>query len=466
MKNPLNRISIFPILTGLILGSMAMNARADFDGIDKHKLIIKAFVDYGHIVNGYNYYDPDHQYDLSWLTMNRANVMAIQNMTIGNFDLSAGLSGLIWWPYGGGKSANLSEKVLQVKPMVPVAMASYRFGDPASLGGNIQVGTFNYKYNPDAKNLGEYLYRSGTYPGMLWTSEGWLLMNRAGNYSTGALFTLSQMGGMLKHNFSLFMETVNYPVGDFSPGYDVSLTTKVFEIGAGVVLNHYLALHPSQLTPDVPANTYQEFHGLSSTGADTILASGRADQIATPPTNATDTITTHWTQQGIKLMGRVALNLGFLLPEAVRGPEDLRLFAEVALLGVKDYPLYYEKKMERMPIMFGLNIPTAKLLDVLTVQGEYYKSPYNDATKFVQSGLPIPEVDGTSSPKAPSAHGDDFKWSVYGKKSINKLINVYTQIASDHLRMTDAQYNPSGIPLTTDWKHDWYYLVRLEFNLR
>lgn len=457
---PIISIPKMALLLAAVLGSGP--AQAQLDGVDKNKLTIKGFVDFGHLVNGYNYYAPDDLgKDIGWLPLNRANVLAIQDFAAGNFDASMGLSGLVWWPYGQGKSANISERVLQVKPMVPVARARWKFGEPTGTNGSIQVGTFSYKYNPDAKNLGEYLYRSGTYPGMLFTGEGWLLMNRAGNYSHGALLSVAQMDGALKHNVSLFMETVFYPVGDFSPGYDASFTSKWFDIGAGAVWNHGIAFRPSKLASKDPSNTYMEIKGKTAAGIDTVVK-GRADQITAPAT-PTDTSLTNWTIKGVKLMGRAALNLGQLLPEAMRGPEDLRIFVEAALLGVKDYPLFYEKKSERIPIMFGVNLPTFKLLDVFSVQGEIYKSPYSDGTKFVREALPIWQTGTVDSSKSKV---DDFKWSIYGKKAVNQTFSVYAQAASDHFRLTDAAFSSSNIPLTNSWNHDWYYLFRLEFNLR
>ncbi len=461
------RLSVTTLaLLGGALSGLLSPARAQFEGIDKHKLTVKATVDYGHVVNGYNYYDPDQKYDVAWLPINRANVAVIQDVAIGNFDVSAGLSGLLWWPYGGGKGADLTEKTMQVKPMVPVARARWQVGDPKDLSASIMVGTFNYKYNPDAKNLGEYLYRSGTYPGIVWTGEGWLLMNRAGNYSHGIMATVSQFGGALKHNASLLMETVTYPVGDLSPGYDVSWTSKWVDLGAGGVWYRGLALRPSQLTSKDAANTYARITGKNARGQDTV-AVGRLGEIQNAVTTVTQIDTLgYWTVQGIKLMARAAVNLGSLLPEEIRGPEDLRIFAEVALLGVKNQPLYYEKRSERMPVMFGINIPTAKFLDVLSVQGEYYQSPYSDGLNYIRESRPIPQTEVTPSGKLPPTHDDDFKWSVYGKKTLNKLCNVYVQAASDQFRLTDGKYNPSTIPLTTSWQHDWYYVVRLEFNLR
>jgi hypothetical protein len=78
-------------------------------------------------VNGSNFnasagVDPD----ISMQPLNRANFLAIQEVSAGNFDVAAGLAGLIWWPYGGGIT-DASERVLNVKPMVPVARVRWRF---------------------------------------------------------------------------------------------------------------------------------------------------------------------------------------------------------------------------------------------------------------------------------------------------------------------------------------------------
>jgi len=441
---------------------------------------VKSFIDFGHLVRGTNPYDPQGDPHISALPLNRTGVLAIQDVSVGRFDVSAGLGGLIWWPYGGGIT-DADERVMQVKPTIPVARARWQFGSPSSVAGSLMVGTFSYKYNPDAKNLGEYLYRAGTYPGFLWTTEGWLLMNRANNYSNGVLLSLSQFKGMLKHNFSLFMETQYYPVGDFSPGYDLAFTSDWVELGGGVVLNHFLPLHPSALKPKDDENTY--VRAVDTANDTTVFYYGPKNAAPFDLTSPTirDIDTLHrWTHKGVKVMGRAALKLGSLLPDGMRGPEDLRIFAEAAVLGWENQPLYYEKRSERMPIMFGINLPTLKTLDVLSVQGEYYSSPFNDIDRYNSASLPIWEAHFEKDPVSgraltdangkvipTSVHKDDWKWSIYAKKTVNKAITVYAQAASDHLRLMSGprQVKTSNVALTSSPK-EWYYLIRMEFSLR
>ncbi len=442
------------------------------------QLKVKGYLDFGHLVNGRNIEASGNQ-SIDMLALNRGNVTLSQSVRLGDdFEVDAGLTGLIWWPFSD-RTTQPNTRVMRVKPMVPLARAKWKFGDGQGNHGHIQVGTFPYKYNPDAKNLGEYLYRSGTYPGFLFTTEGWLFMNRAGQYAHGLQGNFTHLNGMLSHNFSLFMEMVYYPIGDFSPGYDFSFKTKFIELGGGIVLNHFLPIRPSLLEPNEESNIYVTLpQGLDPVDANHVYY-GPKDRAP----NVDDSLLIEierWTHKGIKLMGRVNVNLNSLLPEGSSSPEDLKIFLEAAVLGWKDYPLYYEKRAERIPVMFGVNLPSFKLLDVLSVQLEYYGSAFNDFYLF--NGESDPRWNYTNGElstyldssragtlenwkKDAAIHEDDIKWSIYAKKSFNKVFTLYTQVASDHFRLVNEALTTSSAPLTSTPK-EWYYLLRLEFNLR
>lgn len=464
-----------------VIAACAAAVTAQSPGLTVSKLSVKSYLDFGHIVNGSNPYGNKDkgERNISMLPLNRASVTAIQDIGADRFDISAGLSALVWWPYDGGASTDLKQRLMNIKPMVPVARARWKFGDSAGFNGALQAGTFTYKYNPDARNLGEYLYRSGTYPGFVWSNEGWLLMNRAGSFSHGLLATANH--GAFKHNLSLFMEMLYAPVGDFSPGYDFSFTSPFLEFGGGVVLNHFIPIRPSKLRPKNDENTLVRVNDSVPDGASGFtLVSYSAPKselanlgLAKP---GPDTLVHRWTSKGVKAMARAALNLNSLLPEDKRSPDDLRLFGEVAVLGWENQPLFYEKLNERMPIMLGVNIPTFKLLDLLSVQVESYKSPYNDINSFNGSSIPVWTtafakdsakylVDSKKRVIPVANHKDDFKWSVYMKKALNKSVILYGQAASDHFRLTDADYRVTPVPLTTK-SNEWYYLLRMEFALR
>jgi hypothetical protein len=163
----------------------------------------------------------------------------------------------------------------------------------------------------------------------------------------------------------------------------------------------------------------------------------------------------YYTHQGIKLMGRITFNF-----QEITGA-DFKLFAEAALLGVKNYDGYYEKPAERMPIMFGINIPTFGLLDLLTVQGEYYNSPYRNSLEQVYGFMAVPTITDYDHE---IVDDDNFHWSIYTKKTIVPGMQLYVQAASDHLRLNKAGYTFTNEPLTSK-ATQWYYIAKLEFGI-
>src|SRR5690606_16545928 len=77
------------------------------------------------------------------------------------------------------------------------------------------LGMFGHKYNPDAANLGEYLFRSGPYPAYLMTG-GLLFINDNAAYLQG-LHARYRLGG-LNLNAVLHTETSIPPLYDWSLG--------------------------------------------------------------------------------------------------------------------------------------------------------------------------------------------------------------------------------------------------------
>jgi hypothetical protein len=178
--------------------------------------------------------------------------------------------------------------------------------------------------------------------------------------------------------------------------------------------------------------------------------------------------TSYYTFQGIKLMARAALDFKEFFPSTHFTPNDLRLYAEVALLGVKDYPFYYENKLERMPIMFGFNVPTFRFLDILSIQAEYYKSRFpNNLDNLWKQGLPVWTLD---EPEYPTRYNpekytrDDWKWSIYGKRHVIKGVELFFQVATDHLRSLHYEGRFSYWPIAQN-PSQWYYMTRLEFGI-
>jgi len=153
-------------------------------------------------------------------------------------------------------------------------------------------------------------------------------------------------------------------------------------------------------------------------------------------------------------------------PVAVLGKEDLKLYGEGAILGLKNYPdtdaarnIGYDSLQWRLPVMVGFNVPTFKLLDVLAFEWEYQDSPYPNSVKN-------PYYDMLPLPMAPQPHSD-VKWSLYGKKILGRHISIIGQVARDHLMpYTTVDVNEYAdytdvLLRNTDWW--WTLKVRLDF---
>jgi hypothetical protein len=166
-----------------------------------------------------------------------------------------------------------------------------------------------------------------------------------------------------------------------------------------------------------------------------------------------------------------------LPPSPLLGPEDLRLFAEVALLGVKNYPVFYEKRTERMPVMLGANLPGFGFLDLVSVQYEYFASPHRDSyLESISSNGATPEfVEFNDKLLSRETYGDglkrdDHSWSILLRKNLTRGLAVNVQAARDHARMVSHAYYagpglaPTAIFYTTD-KKNWYWMAQFSFGI-
>jgi hypothetical protein len=447
------------------LALLACAAFSQPDSLRWNEFKPRVIVDAGHIRNG------EYQgSEMKFHPLNRTTVVLEQSAAYGDeWIVEAGFKAMLWWPFQQGGIAPYQRNMRGAASLSQVR-AQRSLG---ALGENafLEFGFFPYKYNPDAANLGEYLYRSGTYPGILRSTDGMNLMNHAHFDAYGIHMRMSQAGGLIAHDFNLFSEPTSVPVGDLTPAYEFSLNTRLFQAGAGAAYNRFFSYDAARNRPRVAANAY---FVADSVGVDTLGNNVRWEGVLGElPNNSTvrQRITQgdptvraehYFTQRGVKLMARAAVDLGFLLPEESRNPGDLRVFSEIALLGWENQPFYYEDKGRRMPVMFGVNVPTWRLLDRLAVQGEYYAARFADTKQFDENARPVWSVSPGYSPS--NFKRDDWKWSVNGRRAVNRLLTVHAQVANDHIRLPVFTGNPSSTALTQT-PENWYYLLRLEARL-
>lgn len=214
--------------------------------------------------------------------------------------------------------------------------------------------------------------------------------------------------------------------------------------------------------------------------------------------------TLFYTFAGTKIQSRVAFDPKPLLGGCTMlGPEDLKLYSEAIILGVKNYPASYDiasggtapinefgydKLMQKMPIMMGLNFPAFKLLDLLSVEAEYYGKDYANTVPIPANGyymtrFPVPydaNVNGgypygDPNPAAEGPGGQypkslyyttktHWKWDVYAKKTLFGNFNITALAARDHNRVPTNLSNNVDEEEAFVKNGQWYWTLKFGYN--
>ncbi|MBD3393151.1 MAG: hypothetical protein GF418_13595 [Chitinivibrionales bacterium] len=321
--------------------------------------------------------------------------------------------------------------------------AAYTSYDIIKDGLSFTLGYFPYSAAPESRNLGDYMFRTGVYP-------GYIISGREQARVAGLMLSAPYPSNF-RHDLLATIEV------DIEPQYDWSLTYvgrynlhDWLKLSAGVMLSRILPAIPERTNP-----TSLEY-------MPNIYKIGYVD-----PTTGD---TTFYRKTGVKLVGRLALDVRKLLfPRSARlGEQDLVTYVEAAFLGVKDYPGYYEHPSERVPVMLGFNLPVFKLLDVLNVELEYYRSPYWNNPVYQGYAIPYEDWDYSTIPDPKADLGwrstaQRLRWSVYGQRSFFRGMALYAQAASDHLRPSDGtgEYERYEVFSAPD---EWYWQAGLMFR--
>ncbi len=312
----------------------------------------------------------------------------------------------------------------------------------------LRAGLFPYDYNPEVQNLGLYLLRGPVYPGVL----------LSGFEQKNVLPVASLLGVQLHHEMGAFQhDVIINSETEFFPYFDLSLAYlaqykfgSAFRLGGGVNFYHELYSITDSLTDGSWVSTY-------STYVDPVTHDSTLIGFA-----------------GIKLMVNGAFDPKALMRNTrILGPEDLKLYGEVALLGLDNGPAYkklYGDYLHRMPMMIGFNFPMFKLLDRLATEIEWYGSPvkddlagFNHTAGSHQNALPLKDADGNYI----NHKRDNWKWSVYGSRMIESHVKISFQVANDHFRpgiyTGDGDNSAPGSQAVTTTPKDWYTMLKVAY---
>ncbi len=373
-----------------------------------------------------------------------------------NLTVAAGF-GILEKHFPVGRSADNGGRTPFVWLPYPVeADLNYSWWNAPGAKLAVTAGYFPYSYNPDVKNLGLYLLRGPVYPGILISG---FEIKHTRPVANNLGLRVQHISGNFEQNLIINSETETYPLFDFSPAYIANFSFgKALKIGAGVNFEHLIPVDNRLTNPDTVA-----YDGSDSPPNFSGDPNERTQIYVNPVTQDT----TYLSFAGTKLMADASFDPKAFLSSDAFGPEDLKIYGEVALIGLDmkgPYKQIYGDYMHRMPVMMGFNFPTFKLLDHLSLEAEWYGAKFKDDLARYQSTTsnlysPLPVVNSANV----NLTRDNWKWSLHAAKTIGHL-RFSAQVANDHSR-PGGTYLASG----SEWEvftvtpKDWYWMAKAGF---
>jgi hypothetical protein len=334
------------------------------------------------------------------------------------------------------------------------ANALISLGNTGSYTGKIQVGYFPYKYNKDVRNLGEYLLRSLPYPIIIYSDFDYPQVNLL-----GFRFNFQMLNRFFSNDLILHSETVTIPVQNWSITdiFEVNFRD-IISVGGGISLYHWLSAYQGDNIQG-SADAIYYFQNL--------------------PDDERQRIDTSISFKSEKLMARLSINtqtvakLLFDLSTNIFSENDGLIYGEFDLLGVRNYPIYYENMKDRIIWTFGFNLPTFKILDLFNFEFEYCAngSSFSDANLFADKPSLKPEPMGTitdpNTGNKVQLVRNKWRRSLYLKKSLfNDHFSIIVQIARDHKKINFNYFEKKYMSFqeTLPTNKDWWWAFKTEYK--
>jgi hypothetical protein len=451
------------MLYSAILGVLFIfsSAFTDTTGIQGVKMKQSGFIglELGQIVTGNQGYNFGEISDITRGTWERLLLQYVNDIGVGervhvNLALECQLS--YSYPYGLWASVEMKQPRFSFYP--DRAEGTYTIGDPQKVRFEFGFGYFPYKTNPDVKNLGEYMFRTGTYPLYILNN-----FNRPYSRLLGLRTSLTVLND-LKIDALITCATLVPPLANGSLSVIADYNFLHFaDIGMGVSFANCFPVDDRLTTPKIPGNQY------TTKGGDTA----------------------YYTFKGVKPMAKLSLDPKVFIPGDLFNKQDLRLYGEVCVSGWENYKnysvsdtdiaQYYADRKNRTVFMLGCNFPsffklTNKALnvmnvdlpfmnqldfDVLSFEYEYMPNKYPNSTYNLTGQtaqfLPLPSITSFRSIEMPYP----WYWSIYAKKTILNNFAIVMQFARDHMRPINNDPVKQYYEDVLERKGDWWWCIRL-----
>ncbi|MBD3390711.1 MAG: hypothetical protein GF418_01675 [Chitinivibrionales bacterium] len=427
------------------------------------------------------------------------------------FSFTSGLAGNIWAPMQSTKEWEWNKLTRNINGWLSVANAHVLVGDVDRPYFDLTAGLFDYNYTGLTQDFGGYLYTAGIHPGWLASSGG-----------TAPLAGLKISSGYLdwlSHDLLLTLETDRPPYFDFSIGYVASADIgSMVNIGAGVVgwrlipgtsedkdstrvYDEYLsadgerikcyyrdvklmgrfALDPMSV---IPENDFLGPRDLRLYAEGAVLGLQNYPESETGrgypriewriPVMAGLNLPTHpLVTYGIAPLGAslflIANELDTIRVDSVDINSDGSVAEEE--LDTVTVTKGFQHKPARPYVWaaasvaagvgsFFLDRYVGKMfrLDQLTLEVEYYQTPYDVSFHGITALPTLVDVVGTEN--VTYWHEDDWRWALIAKKRLFEMLDVRFKIASDHMRVLG--HGGFYYPLETLKSYkEWYWSLDL-----
>lgn len=301
----------------------------------------------------------------------------------------------------------------------------------------VESGLLEYTFNPEIKNLGNFMYRGTSYPFYLKTKVDYIYANLFGiRPEVRFLDDQIRVEALLNSNLD------QYPFFDFSLGLMAyyQMPNKFLDFGAGICFDRIFSVDKS----------VTECENVKSQLSDTTM-----------------------NFRSTKLDFRMILDFKPLFGDpSLFGTSDLKLYGELAILGTKT-PKYFPNDslitasvINRMPMMIGINLPCFKILDLLSFETEFCANPYPNDWWGGIGGTPSPEPQDVTDSTWHDIYKnkDNFKWTLYAKKTFADF-DIIAIFANDHsiYETRNAETQPAT-EQTLRTNHDWHWYLKLQYR--
>jgi hypothetical protein len=250
-----------------------------------------------------------------------------------NFKVALELGAKLYFSYPQEGTTNRYTKNNRQDVFLEKAYSQFKIGDEYRPQTLLQAGYFNFKYNPDARNFGDYLFRTGTYPIYFDMGFDFPQARLLGlHLQDDVLQNIARFYGMQNENMKnlkfdlLFTSATVYPTMNWSlallGSYDIA-NLHFIEIGAGIDWAHLFDVYTAHSFPIRMGGDPTEPHSNLNDAyyVDTVTHD-----------------TSYYTFKGTKVMGRISIDPKYFLKSSLLGKEDLKLYAEADIIGLKSYP--------------------------------------------------------------------------------------------------------------------------------